>query len=118
MINPQQRKATLILRRKDGSQTLLQRLEKMQQDAATEHFEDELDGRAVLGYRLVDAEKTVTIWVDPSTKLPVRIKQDMPELKIWYTMSGFDWNHEIAASDKFFSLDIPDGHEKTVVDQR
>jgi hypothetical protein len=121
MINPQQRKATLILRPKDeNSLSFLQRLEKMQQDATTEHFKDKLDGRDTVGYRVVDAEKqtTVTIWVDPSTKLPVKITQDVPQFKIWYTMTGFEWDPEITAADRFFAIEVPAGFEKEVIDQR
>ena len=74
-----------------------------------------LNGRSAIKYQLVEQGKTTVVWIDPETKLPVRIEQEvesrnanMRKMKWIYT--GFEWDISIQDADLFFSTDPPKGY--------
>ena len=34
---------------------------------------------------------TTKMWLDKKTLLPFRVEYELPKLKLWYTMSDFEW---------------------------
>jgi hypothetical protein len=75
----------------------------------------ELDGRQVAKYRLKDGNRTMSLWVDPQTKLPIRVEIEMidPTPRIArneWVYTDFEWDPKDADREKLFSTDPPAGY--------
>lgn len=73
-----------------------------------------LDGRDAVKYRLEEDGKTSILWVDPTTKLPVRIEYEVidptPHIaKNKWIYTDFDWDPEIKDVEQCFSTKVPEG---------
>ena len=71
--------------------------------------ESKIDGRRVVGYRVVDNRKIQTLWVEPDSLLPVQIEEISrlsPDTRTVYT----DFAFNVALDQSLFSLDPPAGY--------
>jgi hypothetical protein len=74
-----------------------------------------LNGQRAIKYQLVEKDKTTVVWIDPETKLPLRIEQqvqranpDIRAMKWIYT--EFEWDVLTQDANQFFSTDPPKGY--------
>jgi hypothetical protein len=89
----------------------LEILDKLMKDEETIATNEELDGAAVVVYRLKKENVNSTIWVDRATELPVRVvMENVGPLRQKTTMSNFIWDPPIADPAAFFSVDPPAGY--------
>lgn len=86
--------------------------------------EDTVGGRKVRVFRVKGAGGNLfrlrgewTVWVDPTTELPVRMQlrnaAGVPDDKLRVTLDEFEWNVDLDA--KLFDLTVPDGYTVTEV---
>ncbi len=66
----------------------------------------EIDGHDYIVFVAESDKDTITIWVDPETALPVRIKQKTPNMQIICNNLQFD----VALDESRFSMEVPDGY--------
>jgi len=66
----------------------------------------EIDGHDYIVFVAESDKETITIWVDPETALPVRIKQKTPNMQIICNNLQFD----VALDETRFSMEVPDGY--------
>src|ERR1700678_2205297 len=87
-------------------------LDELMKDKATIATNEQLDGVAVVVYRLTKDQVNSTIWVDRATELPVRlVMEHSGPLQQKTTMSNFVWDPPIADPAAFFSIDPPAGYK-------
>jgi hypothetical protein len=94
---------------------LLESLRELQDHKGTTSARARLDGREMLNYRLQERDTTTSLWVDPRTKLPVRIESvtDHPTRdvsKVVAIYSGFEWDPNVADPERLFSTEPPVGY--------
>ena len=94
---------------------LLESLRELQDHKDTVSTRAELDGRTVLKYRLEAGDKTTSLWVDPRTKLPLRIESVMLHptrdvTKVSSIYSEFDWDPNVPDPGRLFSTEPPPGY--------
>jgi hypothetical protein len=86
-------------------------LDELMKDKGTIATNEQLDGVAVVVYRLTKEHVNSTIWVDRATELPVRIvMENVGRIQQKTTMSNFVWDPPIADPAIFFSVDPPAGY--------
>ena len=89
---------------------LLQDVVTRMQDKEEFQIEDqglqEIDGHDYIVFVAESKSETVTIWVDPETALPVRIKQKTPNMQIICDNLQFN----VALDESRFSMEVPDGY--------
>ena len=66
----------------------------------------EIDGHDYIVFVAESENDTITIWADPETALPVRIKQKTPNMQIICNNLQFD----VVLDESRFSMEIPDGY--------
>lgn len=93
----------------------LDSLRRLQANENTLATRAELDGGQVAKYRLRDGNATMSLWVDPQTKLPVRMEVEMidPTPRIAHNKwvyTDFEWDPKVADLEKLFSTDPPAGY--------
>ena len=66
----------------------------------------EIDGHDYIVFVAESEKETITIWVDPETALPIRIKQKTPNMQIICNNLQFD----VALDESRFSMEVPDGY--------
>ncbi len=66
----------------------------------------EIDGNNYIVFVADSNKETITIWVDPKTALPVRIKQKTPNMQIICNNLQFG----VALDESRFSMEVPDGY--------
>jgi outer membrane lipoprotein-sorting protein len=66
----------------------------------------EIDGHDYIVFVAESDKETITIWVDPETALPVRIKQKTPNMQIICNNLQFD----VVLDESRFSMEVPDGY--------
>jgi hypothetical protein len=87
-------------------------LDELMKDKAMIATNEQLDGVAVVVYRLTKDQVNSTIWVDRATELPVRlVMEHSGPLQQKTTMSNFVWDPPIADPAAFFSIDPPAGYK-------
>ena len=95
---------------------LLESLRELRDHKGTTSTRDRLDGQNMLKYHLKEGNVANRLWVDPKTRLPVRIETvtDHPTpdcSKAVATYSGFEWDPQVAIVERLFSTDPPAGYE-------
>jgi len=89
---------------------LLQDVVARMQDKEEYKVEDqglqEIDGHDYIVFVAESDKDTITIWADPETALPVRIKQKTPNMQIICNNLQFD----VALDESRFSMEVPDGY--------
>ena len=89
---------------------LLQDIVVRMQDKAEYQVEDqglqEIDGHDYIVFVAESDNDTITIWADPETALPVRIKQKTPNMQIICNNLQFD----VALDESRFSMEVPEGY--------
>jgi hypothetical protein len=91
---------------------ILEILDELMKDKATIATNEELDGIAVVAYRLTKDEVSSTIWVDRATQLPVRVEMaNTGKLSQKSTMAKFQWDPPISDPIAFFSVEPPAGYK-------
>jgi hypothetical protein len=98
-----------------SDKTLLEILREMQSSKAVLATKEQLDGREVSKYRLDEPKRTVIVWVDQDSKLPVRIEQELLEprpnvRRVTWTYTNFEWDADAAKRDELFSTTPPPGY--------
>jgi hypothetical protein len=93
----------------------LESLRELQDNKNTRTTRAKLDGREVAKYRLKEGNTTTSLWVDPQTKLPIRVEIEMidPTPKIArneWVYADFEWDPKVADPEKLFSTDPPAGY--------
>jgi len=94
----------------------LARLTELSADSGELAGQDELDGRQVNVFHVRQERQEMTIWADPRTNLPVRVKMtltlarqnDVSPTSATLTLSEFVWNEEL--DESLFELRIPEGY--------
>jgi len=66
----------------------------------------EIDGHDYIVFVAESDKDTITIWADPETALPVRIKQKTPNMQIVCNNLQFD----VALDESRFSMEVPEGY--------
>jgi hypothetical protein len=93
-------------------QPLLDQLRELQNHKATAVTKEPLNGRKTVKYRLEDDGTAIAAWVDPTTKLPVRMENEMtaPDgLRYKFAFTDFEWDPEVKDIDQLFSVEPPGG---------
>jgi outer membrane lipoprotein-sorting protein len=111
LIPAQKQAVTIELANLDPSQlppNALDDLKKLDPKDATPVGEKEIDGRMFSGFKAKKDGQEMTIWVDPGTRLPVRMEVTMntpvmPAVEV--TMTDFVWNAKVDPSQ--LSLTAP-----------
>jgi hypothetical protein len=102
-----------------GYKSLLCCLEEFQQKKGVTQGRDRLGRLATVKYRLEEPKQTTSLWIDPRTKLPVRMVQeyidptpDFSRDKLVWT--DFAWDPEVPGGfrdlQELFSTRPPDGY--------
>jgi hypothetical protein len=97
-----------------NGRTLLESLHDLEGHKETVSSRATLDGRETLKYHLREKDRTTELWVDPRTKLPLRIENVLlrpyPEVaKSTSIYSGFEWDPAGADPAMLFSTEPPPG---------
>lgn len=128
LVHKTARRTTVSSEAAEQSRSILHELTHLQPEGARPLDDEELDGRKALVYEVDDlgdvrflglesAEACMKLWVDPESKLPVRIvvqvvstgeniRADTP-FDTTLTFDDFEWNKPLDAS--LFSLQVPEG---------
>ena len=94
-------------------QPLLERLRELQNHKATTAAKEFLDGRETVTYRLEDDSHSILVWVDPETKLPVRMENaaTYPDgVRYRFAFTNFEWDPEVKDVEQLFSTEPPEGY--------
>lgn len=91
----------------------VERLRNMKPEHAKFVSDDEVDGKPALKYEYQHRGDFYTLWLDATTKLPVRVEfgdeHDASQADVRVTMANFDW--DAAVNEAEFSLEAPAGYE-------
>jgi hypothetical protein len=95
--------------------SLLDSLRELQAHKDVLSTRAELDGRETLKYRLREENKTTSLWVDPRTKLPLRIEYKMidptPGISTnEWVYTDFEWDPQVPEPAQLFSTEPPPGY--------
>jgi len=114
--NSHEKTATLNFAPK-GYKSLLCCLEEFQQKKDVTQEWSDLAGCAAVKYRYVDSKETITLWIEPSTKLPLRLEQTLvdsgsPRRTLIWTDFAFDPDLPpgVTNLNELFSTRPPDGY--------
>ncbi len=92
---------------------LLDHLRELEKHKDTTTAKDTLDGREVVKYRLEDDGQSLIVWVDPKTKLPVRMEYaaTYPDgVRYRFAFTDFEWDPEVKDVEQLFSTEPPEGY--------
>jgi hypothetical protein len=97
---------------------ILENLRELEQHKNARAIKVKLDGRDTLSYRIEEENKTTVLWVDATTKLPVRMVHEIENFtketpRAKYTLSDFEWDPQLkgfANMDELFSVTPPKGY--------
>ncbi len=87
-------------------QDVVVRIQDIEQFQIQDQGLQEIDGHDYIVFVAESENETITIWVDPETALPVRIKQKTPNMQIICNNLQFD----VALDESRFSMEVPDGY--------
>ncbi len=87
-------------------QDVVVRMQDIEQFQVQDQGLKEIDGHDYIVFVAESDKETITIWVDPETALPVRIKQKTPNMQIICNNLQFD----VELDESRFSMEIPDGY--------
>ena len=116
MLNAQKRTALLVRRtgREESEKpNLLDRVLKLDEKRAKAIGQKEIDGHLADGFRVDTDDQNNTFWIDPQTRLPVRV--EIASIPGWtpsrhIVMTDFQWNVPVDAS--LVSTTPPPGYEQ------
>lgn len=93
----------------------VEQLRNMKKEHAQFVGEDNVDGMPTHKYDYQHRGDFYTVWLDATTKLPVRVesanKKEPEQAEIKVTMSNFVW--DVAVNEAEFSLEAPEGYKMT-----
>jgi hypothetical protein len=87
-------------------QDVVARMQDKEEFQIEEQGLQEIDGHDYIVFVAESENETITIWVDPETVLPVRIKQKTPNMQIICNNLQFD----VVLDETRFSMEVPDGY--------
>jgi hypothetical protein len=105
---------------RDKGKSILENLHALENHKNVVATKDQLDGMTVLKYRVAEEKTTTTLWVNPETKLPVKVECvtteviDEPVSRLTFVLSDFEWDPPIKGykdTDEFFSTTPPKGYK-------
>lgn len=116
-LTPQGKQAVLIDMPKTpesfNQQNVVEQFRQLDEKNSRFVGEEKLDGRKTLVYEVTQMDMKGKLWLDPQSKLPVRMVWRMPsplnDQEMEMTMDQFEW--DVALDDALFSLEIPDGYQ-------
>lgn len=85
----------------------IQEAQEAPDDSVTSLGERQIEGRAVVGYRVQKSGVDMTIWADKQTQLPIEIKSVTGPTTYTMTEIVFD----VDLDESLFDLTIPEGYE-------
>jgi hypothetical protein len=94
-------------------QPLLDHLRELQNHKATKAAKETLDGRETVKYRLEEDSRSIIVWVDPKTKLPVRMENaaTYPDgVRYRFAFTDFAWDPDVKDVEQLFSTEPPEGY--------
>jgi hypothetical protein len=124
MTNSRNKTGTLFIHNAKNM-SFLDNLRQLQGRKETTSAKDTLDGREVLKYSLKEGDNTTTLWVDPKTKLPVKMEYEMVNPTPTITLNkwmwaDFEWDPELKGVknlDDLFSTKLPKDYHITEIDK-
>lgn len=95
-------------------QDIVVRMQNKEEFQVQDQGLQEIDGHEYIVFVAESDKETITIWVDPETALPVRVKQKTPNMQIICNNLQFD----VVLDESRFSMEVPDGYviQKAEVD--
>jgi outer membrane lipoprotein-sorting protein len=87
---------------------LLRMLAEMRDGETDDLGVREIDGRMAQGFHGLRGRSDFTVWADPETGLPVRVKIRQDDLARTLVMSDFEWDAEM--DESLFSTTAPEGY--------
>jgi hypothetical protein len=104
----------LTIKKNDWPRPMIESLREMQDDRTTTSGKDKLNGQDMIRYRNEKDGRSVTLWVDGSTKLPTRLESTLlhPDGTASYRFvySDFEWDPKVPDRNELFSLMPPEGY--------
>lgn len=100
-----------------GGRPLLESLSELRAHADATSTRADLEGRSVLRYRLGEPGKVTTVWVDPESKLPLRIECQVDRVapgddtRLTCVYTAFAWDPPGLDPEALFSTEPPPGYE-------
>jgi len=94
-------------------QPLLDHLRELQNHRSTKAVKESLGGRQTVKYQLADDSHSISVWVDPKTKLPVRMENaaTYPDgVRYRFAFTDFEWNPKVKDVEQLFSTEPPAGY--------
>ena len=124
MTNSLKKDATLFITN-PKQMSFLDNLKKLQERKETSSTKDTLEGREAVKYLLKEGDNTTTLWVNPETKLPVRMEYELlnatPAIPLnRFTWTDFEWDPElkdVKSLDDLFSTQPPKGYHVTEINK-
>jgi len=87
-------------------QDIVVRIKDKEEYQVEERGLEEIDGQDYIVFIAESKNETITIWADPETALPIRVKQKTPNMEITCDNMQFD----VALDESRFSMEVPDGY--------
>jgi len=87
-------------------QDIVVRMQNKEQFQVQDQGLQEIDGHDYIVFVAQSGNDIITIWADPETALPVRIKQKTPNMQIICNNLQFD----VDLDESRFSMEVPDGY--------
>ena len=122
MLNPQKKTALLTVSPKpEDLESLRHPFEQILQIKGTKITHKEWEGKEYVFVTSTDdnngVKGTTSMWLDKKTLLPFRVEYALPKLKLWYTMSDFEWMKQLEDADRLFRIEAPNEYELTIDDK-
>jgi hypothetical protein len=112
MTNSREKTAWISLHSPKWTKTFVDSLQELQQKKGVTSVKERFEGRETVKFLVEKDGGTVTLWIDSTTRLPIRVEHalSLNNKIIW---SDFRWDPEVKGADPLFSTEIPKGYAVT-----
>ncbi|SIN86301.1 hypothetical protein SAMN05444166_1326 [Singulisphaera sp. GP187] len=111
MTNSREKTAWISRHAPKWTKTFVESLQELQQKKGVTSAKERLEERETVKFLVEKDGGTVTLWIDSTTRLPVRLEYEFPLNKIIW--SDFQWDPEVKEPDRLFNTEIPEGYAVT-----
>jgi hypothetical protein len=112
MTNSREKTAWISRHSPKWTKTFVESLQELQQKKGVTSVKERFEGRETVKFLVEKDGGTVTLWIDSTTRLPIRVEHALsPANKIIW--SDFRWDPEVKEADRLFSTEIPRGYAVT-----
>ncbi len=111
MTNSRDKTAWISRHMRKRTKTLVESLQELQQKKGVTSAKERLEDRETVKYQVEKDGGIVTLWVDATTRLPVRMEYEFPLNK--FVWSDYRWDPEVKEPDRLFSEEVPEGYAVT-----